>query len=446
MNMSTKNNKISSCVKSVLKLLSWNIQSSSSICGSKFDDPLFSNIFKDHDIICLQETRQSVKMNNFRAICNLRPGAKSGGVSILYNNGLVGGVDRINKNKGNNDIVICKLKKSFFKLMQDIYIINVYVKPVGSSGKDKSVDGRETIRQVEQIVNELQDSGEVILCGDFNARTSNCPGLVKHDDDDRHHIPLPDNYIPDTFTQRTSQDKQTNSFGKDFLRLVINNRLTILNGRTLGDFSGSFTSIQVHGCSVIDYFAISSSIYKSVNHMTVMDFTQFSDHKPLSLELSTKKFSVKVYEPLESSFEPAPSRFIFNEESRRLFANIQQDNNHSSKLTDLNSQLDNINTEINNNTALETQQKINNLNGNFTKYLSDMASQCSKMTKSRKKKFEPNNLWFNGHCQSAKRLMKKAARATSKFPDSTFLRENYYKVKKGYKLIIKSQKNKFSTK
>lgn len=442
MNMNTKHTlvPVDSSIRAVLKIMSWNIQSSSSIIGNKFDDALFIDNFKNHDIVCLQETRQSVQMNNYRAICSLRPGARSGGVAILYKNGLIGGVDQIkNKNKGNNDIVICKLKKSFFKLNQDIYIINAYIKPVSSSGRDKSVDGRETLKQLEEIVNELQGSGEIILCGDFNARIGDCPGLIDHDDN--NHIPLPDDYIPDTFTPRLSHDKQTNAFGKDFLRLVVNNRLTILNGRTLGDFNGALTSIQVHGCSVIDYFAVSSLIHKSVNYMIVLNFTQFSDHKPLSLELSMSQFHMQIHAPLESTYELAPNRFIFNDESKCLFTDIQLDNNFSNKLSGLTSQLDSIYTDRNNN--IETQQKISDLNIDFTNYLCGMASQCSKMTKASKKKKRPNNPWFNSHCQSAKRQMKRAARATSNFPNSVFLRENYYKVKKTYKVLVKHSKNKF---
>ena len=113
------------------------------------------------------------------------------------------------------------------------------------------------------------------MCGDFNARIGDSPGLINHEDLNNDHIPLPDDYLPDTFTPRFSQDKQTNTFGKDLLRLVISNRLTILNGRALGDFNGALTSIQSNGCSVIDYFAVSSSIYKLVNYMTILNFTQY---------------------------------------------------------------------------------------------------------------------------------------------------------------------------
>ena len=105
----------------------------------------------------------------------------------------------------------------------------------------------------------------------------------------------------------------------------MNNKLTILNGRTLGDFGGAYTSIQTIGCSVIDYFAVSNLIEQSVNSMTVLDFNQFSDHKPLSLEISCNHLSLKAQTPI-STYENAPTRYIFDENPKENFIEIQQGN------------------------------------------------------------------------------------------------------------------------
>ena len=101
-----------SIIKSRLKILSWNIQSSKTTSINKFLDSSFTRILSGHDIICLQETRQAVKLPGFRSLCNLRPGAKHGGVGILYKNEFIGGIELVNNHKF-NDVIICKLKKSF---------------------------------------------------------------------------------------------------------------------------------------------------------------------------------------------------------------------------------------------------------------------------------------------------------------------------------------------
>ena len=107
---------------------------------------------------------------------------------------------------------------------------------------------------MEEAINDLREEGEVILCGDFNARIGQKTGMVLYDSDE--FLPMPDDYIPDKNTPRFSQDTKTNTYGTHFLNIIMNNQLTILNGRTLGDMTGNFTSVQKQGCSVVDYFQL----------------------------------------------------------------------------------------------------------------------------------------------------------------------------------------------
>jgi exonuclease III len=105
-----------------LNLLTWNIQSSNNIEGNKFEDVKFANIFNKYDIVCLQETRQDVKLSGFRSRCSIRKGQKSGGVCILFKNKFIGGIEEVlKKSKNSSDIIICKLKRSFFKFKRDIF-------------------------------------------------------------------------------------------------------------------------------------------------------------------------------------------------------------------------------------------------------------------------------------------------------------------------------------
>ena len=70
-----------------------------------------------------------------------------------------------------------------------------------------------------------------------------------------------------------------------------------------------------------------------------------------------------------------------------------------------------------------------------------MASNCFKQTKSVSRKNTSNNPWFNWQTRLAKRELKKATNATSKFPTSEFLRHNFYRVKKSYKKLLSRTKN-----
>ena len=422
---------------SQLKVLSWNIQSSNTITGNKFEDPSFTKVFKNHHIMCLQEIRQAIKLPGYRSICKLRKNMNSGGVGILFKNELAGGITQVKKHNI-SDVIICKLKKSFFRLKQDIYLVNTYIKPSSSANKNNEINGRDTIKQLEDTLNNLRDSGEVILCGDFNSRISDHPGLIEHETDHiDEYIPLPDDYIPDNFSNRCSEDRQTNAYYNDFLSLVINNKFVILNGRTLGDYGGAFTCIHYNGSSVVDYFMVTSSINSLVNHMKVLEFTEFSDHKPLSLTLTSSHINLPNVQPLDAKYNPAPTRFIINDDNKQKFIEIQQDDTHSHVLDDLDSTIDKSDG---------SQTGIDDINERYCKYLHDMASECFKTTKHNVKKKKKNNPWFNRKCWLAKRELNKATRVTSKFPSSDFLRQNYYKVKNNYKRILKSEKNNFFNK
>ena len=101
--------------RNVLKLFSWNIESRNSHGNSKFDDPLFLKTLGDRDIICLQETKGPVYLENFRSFNKNRTDSTSGGVSILVKNELNRGVTVINSSC-NRDIIAVKLDKHFLTL------------------------------------------------------------------------------------------------------------------------------------------------------------------------------------------------------------------------------------------------------------------------------------------------------------------------------------------
>ena len=417
-----------------LKLLSWNIQASNNVVGNKFDDNEFIKLLNSRDIICLQEVCQANTIPGFRLIHNLRTTEKDGGVSILFRNEFKDGIKRINKYKM-NDILICKLKKSFFKFDYDIFIINTYIPPYNSTRKCP-INGNEMLANISEIVNELSTKGEIILCGDFNTRISNHPGFIEHDDCNEL-IPMPSDYIPNTFIPRQSKDRHKNPFTKDFISLVLNNNLTILNGRTLGDLSGSFTSINHNGCSVIDYFITTAQLSSQVILLEVNTLTHFSDHCPLQLTLKTNHLDFKAAKPLSEIFDTAPNRYIFDESSKTKFFEAQENDLFNSSFNSIKEKISYVGNNY------PSRNDIISLNQSYVTYLQEMATFCCKSTTTNPKKSsvkQKNAPWFNKNCHEAKKQLRKAARATSSYAESEFLRKNYYHVKKFYKNLISKQK------
>ena len=196
-NTKNKNNKLRVSInKYDIKVLSWNIQSPSSVEGNKFENKSFQEIINSHDFACLQEIRREVHLTGYRSICNTRKDGRSGGVGILIKNELVEGTEVV-KNEQNSDYLICRLDKDFFNLTSDLFIINVYVKPYNSSASSLENNGLDTIKLIESTINDLREHGEILLCGDFNARIGRQAGMIECDTNE--FIPLPVDYEPDEY-------------------------------------------------------------------------------------------------------------------------------------------------------------------------------------------------------------------------------------------------------
>ena len=125
--------------------------------------------------------------------------------------------------------------------------------------------------------------GKVVICGDFNARVGNNSDFVAKEDEP--YIPMPHDDLFEFILPRVTFDYNVNHYGKWLLDLCIDNQMYILNGRTLGDFSGKFTCHTQRGSSVIDYFISSYSLSNEIVSLKVSDLSLFSDHCLLSLTL-----------------------------------------------------------------------------------------------------------------------------------------------------------------
>ena len=88
-------------------ILSWNVQSTNSVLGSKFEDPEFCKNFNKSPFVCLQEIRQPVKHPGFRTYNNTRKDNRNGGVCIMVQNEISKGVKQ--HKTSIPDVIVCKL-------------------------------------------------------------------------------------------------------------------------------------------------------------------------------------------------------------------------------------------------------------------------------------------------------------------------------------------------
>ena len=133
-----------------MKIVSWNIQSTNTLTGSKFEDRDFTNIFESSPIVCLQEIRQPLKYSGYRCFNNTRKDKKFGGVCTMIRNELIKGVHRVSTSI--SDTVVCKLNHTFFKTKSDIFIVNAYVKPANTSSKTSDENGFDLLRKIDELI------------------------------------------------------------------------------------------------------------------------------------------------------------------------------------------------------------------------------------------------------------------------------------------------------
>ena len=87
----------------------------------------------------------------------------------------------------------------------------------------------------------MAGKGNILLCGDMNARTGSKNDYIEKDTN--FFVPSPIPYEKDFESGRQSADISVNTQGRQLIDLCISLRLRILNGRHKGDSPGNLPVI-----------------------------------------------------------------------------------------------------------------------------------------------------------------------------------------------------------
>ena len=404
-----------------LKIISWNIQSKNSITfGNKFEDNDFCKIIRDHDIVCLQETRSNVELKEFVAYNSIRQNKQrsGGGVSILVRKNIARNVTPLYC-KNLSDILAIKISKNLIDRPFDLFIICCYLTPIGSKFR-KSLDA-DIWDTVNDFVNTLSSKGKIFMCGDLNARTGGLSDLLVPNkpvlcDPLSHSLPLElniesndsDNLIA-AIPPRNSKDTAINSDGRALLDLCTSNNIHILNGRTVGDLFGSQTLHNVRGSSCIDYFLAPTDCRQLVRSMNVLGFTEFSDHCPISLTLTIPSPDVRpCLTPCEKvNPETVSKKFLVNKISSINFSHRLRSPEFQQKFRTF---IDSVNQ------GQENQFKsANDANESFTDILIDCANKSLKtVDTARGKSKKHKQKWHDDSCKLSQKLLRKSVKKLNK--------------------------------
>ena len=224
---------------------------------------------------------------------NKRVKRRSGGLLCYMKDSISSGINQIDGIVENDDRLWLKLHSSFFTLRNDVYIICCnYITPATST----STSARENIWPLLTTeVAKFSRQGDILLTGNFNARTSDLPDYNQYDS-----LPLPADYTSDIGQTRCNSDHSVYSYGKVLLNLCISSNLRIVNGRIGTDRNvGEFTCYSPRGCSVVDYFVVSAHLMSYISDMSVSDHSEYSDHCPIILSLKSQITSITPPKPIQ---------------------------------------------------------------------------------------------------------------------------------------------------
>ena len=261
----------------------------------------------------------------------------------------------------------------------------------------------------------FKKKGEVIVQGDFNARTNVINDTIVRDKFDS--IFMGNEY--DDVPNRNSEDKvPADHRGKELLELCKSLQLVILNGRKIGDLFGKFTSLQWNGNSVVDYVLVSKSLYSSITYFKIGNFIPWlSDHCATRFKLRSC-MTRKTQSDEENPGERIDSLF-WDADSPGKFTSILSA--HEQEISEILTATDTVN-------ILEKFQDLVKTivqEGDF---------------KRKRRKISNDAPWFDSDCKKAKEEVRVAGKNIQVTPKDPSLRKILTEKKKEFRKLTRHKK------
>ncbi|XP_077862562.1 uncharacterized protein LOC144344539, partial [Saccoglossus kowalevskii] len=353
---------------------------------------------------------------------NKKAWRSSGGISIFIRNSIREGIQIIPTR--NSYTIWCKLRKKFFHLEKDVYIGTTYIPPKNSSYYNQN--NNDPYEELHNEIQEFKMKGNIIIQGDFNARTKELEDIIIDDEDKlQTNLPIPDTYIYDTnIKKRRNADTWKNEFGEELVRLCKTNHLRIINGRTPGDWSGKLTCYSYHGASTVDYSIASEELLKSIIHFEVQELHTTSDHCPNRTILKTQssyKENMDINKNLQAQ---TPSKYQWNTINKELYK-IYMKTKESEDIA--NTFLKNYNNS----------KESDEIAHEFQTLIDKFANKCSIHKKVIKKSQQNKVKFTDRQCNMMKKELQTLSKMLQTNPTDGKLRIMYYTKKKKFKKYTK---------
>lgn len=418
---------------STLHISCWNIQGLySSTFGIKSIQPEFLENIENVDILILTETWCRTDMQThcpkgYHEIVipslknkNVNHGRDSGGILVWYREKLANHISITQTGKSHCWV---ELKSNSGMLTNNLYLCAIYIPPIDSPYYEE-----EYMNNLYTDISHFQAQGNVLLCGDLNARTGSEIDFLDTQGNihvfGQNHMHLSPNLL-----QRNSLDHVINKNGKELVHLCRTLGLYMLNGRIRGDSLGRFTCCSPLGASVVDY-AVTDLDPNSFRAFTVRQQTPLTDHNQINVFLKIAHQPhmepirlIKINKPYKWT-QDSPENFLNALNSAKLKSTIEF---YNSKVFEI--------SEEGVNNATEELNRI------FLK-----AAHTAGMKKSNKKRVKNKieEVWFDNECKQIRKKLRLLSNLKHHHPDDANFRKDYHGTLKHYKWLLRKKKQNYT--
>ena len=125
----------------------------------------------------------------------------------------------------------------------------------------------------------------------------------------------------DNDIKRTSKDNTVSSFGRDLISICEEFSLSVLNGLQSLNYPGDYTYVSQTGCSLVDYFIISTNMLSKCMRLSVLPMIE-SKHLAAELSIATTHTDAAVKGTVNNGFSFV--KYTCDEEKSAIFSCMMQ--------------------------------------------------------------------------------------------------------------------------
>ncbi len=408
-----------------LRIAQWNVKGLTEIKQNNSD---FVHKLNKFDIIFLTESwlTKKVEFANFQTHClpatkmNSRGGRYSGGIIVLIRENITKYVKlHMKKDYG----LWLKINKSTLNMDENLYIGGIYLPPSDSRYAIPSV-----FETIEKDIVQLSETGNILLTGDYNARTGNLPDYVlNYKGDEKAEL----NHITDCQTEpvgRVNLDVEHNCYGQKLLNLCKNLDLLLLNGRTIGDVPGMYTFHGQNGSSTIDYGIVTNTLFQQILYFHVEAPDPWSDHSLTKLCIKLPWVNGGLLKSRNKE-QPGCHGFKWTQSSPNAFTEILKSDVLQSDIQQVLARIYKLNegdTDQLSNDVANIYQKASYLSLKLKQPRRKQAHRRNKYTATQEKEYV-----------NLKNQLKSLGILLQKYPTNPYIRGQFYHLKRNFNSILK---------